>query len=405
MESLRFPSSSSLSRVFSCSYRSGFSCWKEVLLASRPDINNFLSSPRHVRVRFLQHPVSQQQPLKIHCTFVSSDTQQKHLLNEETEIQDVLKTVHVKFQLQKKCAFGEKFHIVGDDPNLGSWDPSSAIPLDWSDGHLWTAELDIPVGKSIQYKFILKGSTGNIVWQPGPDRILQTWDTNNKISVSEDWENPQLQMLMEEEPNSDGEPQSTINSEILIIGESSAAADSAISNPTMKPLQDKRMDILSKQDIGVGENGFGNNGRAVNSESFAGTKDGEKLVSYEGDPVLVLGLTPLLTLDAEETSPAEVSKNSLANNASLGVEKATKLVVELSQLDMKKDPGDGSSLSKDSTEMIFTEEKQVENQQPDKEQDPLNSKLLEEVVENDIQWGRRTLQKLFFKVWFLSAPN
>lgn len=188
---------------------------------------------------------------------------------------------------------------------------------------------DIPVGKSIQYKFILKGSTGNIVWQPGPDRILQTWDTNNKISVSEDWENPQLQMLIEEEPTSDGEPQSTINSEILIIGESSAAADSAISNPTMKPLQDKRMDILSEQDIGVGENGFGNNGRAVNSESFAGTKDGEKLVSYDGDPVLVLGLTPLLTLDAEETSPAEVSKNSLANNASLGVEKAAKLVVEV----------------------------------------------------------------------------
>lgn len=188
---------------------------------------------------------------------------------------------------------------------------------------------DIPVGKSIQYKFILKGSTGNIVWQPGPDRILQTWDTNNKISVSEDWENPQLQVLIEEEPNSDEEPQPTINSEILIIGESSAAADSAISNPTMKPLQDKRMDILSKQDIGVGENGFGSNGRAVNSESFTGTKDGEKLVSYEGDPVLVLGLTPLLTLDAEETSPAEVSKNSLANNASLGVEKATKLVVEV----------------------------------------------------------------------------
>ncbi|KAG5553194.1 hypothetical protein RHGRI_011154 [Rhododendron griersonianum] len=216
------------------------------------------------------------------------------------------KTVHVKFQLQKECAFGEKFHIVGDDPSLGSWDPSSAIPLDWSEGHIWTAELEIPVGKSIQYKFILKGSTGHILWQPGPDRILRKWDTNNKISVSEDWENPQFQMLIEEEPKSNGEPESTINSEIIIIPESSATTD------------------------------------------------------------------------------AKVNKKSLANNASLGVEKATKHVMEV---DFEKDPGNGSSLSKDSTEMLFTDEKQVEKQQLAKEQEPPNSTLFEEVVENNIQWG------------------
>ncbi|KAE9455810.1 hypothetical protein C3L33_12290, partial [Rhododendron williamsianum] len=177
---------------------------------------------------------------------------------------------------------------------------------------------EIPVGKSIEYKFILKGSTGHILWQPGPDRILRTWDTNNKISVSEDWENPQFQMLIEEEPKSNGEPESTINSEIIIIPESSATTDGTISNSTMTPLQEKPMDVLLKQDISVGGSGFGNNGRAV---------------------------------------------------------------------DFEKDPGDGSSLSKDSTEMLFTDEKQVEKQQLAKEQEPPNSTLFEEVVENGIQWG------------------
>lgn len=108
---------------------------------------------------------------------------------------------------------------------------------------------EIPVGKSIEYKFILKGSTGHILWQPGPDRILRTWDTNNKISVSEDWENPQFQMLIEEEPKSNGEPESTINSEIIIIPESSATTDGTISNSTMTPLHEKPMDVLLKQDI------------------------------------------------------------------------------------------------------------------------------------------------------------
>lgn len=49
--------------------------------------------------------------------------------------------MHVKFQLQKECLFGEQFFLVGDDPMLGLWDPTSAIPLDWSDEHIWTVEI------------------------------------------------------------------------------------------------------------------------------------------------------------------------------------------------------------------------------------------------------------------------
>lgn len=37
--------------------------------------------------------------------------------------------------------FGEQFLVVGDDPMFGLWDPASAIPLNWSDGHTWTVEL------------------------------------------------------------------------------------------------------------------------------------------------------------------------------------------------------------------------------------------------------------------------
>ncbi|KAG5243091.1 hypothetical protein IMY05_006G0082100 [Salix suchowensis] len=94
-----------------------------------------------------------------------------------------------------------------DDPLLGLWDPESVIPLNWSDEHLWTVELDIPAGKSFQFKFILKGIGGKIWWQPGPDRILQTWETDNTIVVWEDWEDAALQ----KEP--------TVNPEMLIVTE------------------------------------------------------------------------------------------------------------------------------------------------------------------------------------------
>lgn len=84
---------------------------------------------------------------------------------------------------------------------FGLWDPEKAVPLEWSSGHEWTAELDLPVGKQIQFKFILKGDAGEIKWQPGPDRCLQTWETSNTIMVSEDWEDAESQKISEEEPS------------------------------------------------------------------------------------------------------------------------------------------------------------------------------------------------------------
>lgn len=50
-------------------------------------------------------------------------------------------TVRVKFKLEKKCKFGEQFLLVGDDSMLGFWNPSWAIPMNWSAGDVWTAEL------------------------------------------------------------------------------------------------------------------------------------------------------------------------------------------------------------------------------------------------------------------------
>jgi hypothetical protein len=49
--------------------------------------------------------------------------------------------------------------MVGDDTMFGLWDPSSAIPLNWSDGHVWTVELvSQQKGQCTRYflKFILK---------------------------------------------------------------------------------------------------------------------------------------------------------------------------------------------------------------------------------------------------------
>lgn len=54
---------------------------------------------------------------------------------------ETAETVHVQFQLHKECNFGESFLLVGNEPIMGEWNPASAIPLNWSDGNIWTVEL------------------------------------------------------------------------------------------------------------------------------------------------------------------------------------------------------------------------------------------------------------------------
>lgn len=37
--------------------------------------------------------------------------------------------------------FGEHFLLVGNEAVIGMWNPSKAIPLNWSRGNIWTVEL------------------------------------------------------------------------------------------------------------------------------------------------------------------------------------------------------------------------------------------------------------------------
>ncbi|KAI3848461.1 hypothetical protein MKX03_031728, partial [Papaver bracteatum] len=118
------------------------------------------------------------------------------------------KTVRVEFQLIRECLFRQEFLVVGDDPILGAWDPSKAIPLKWSQGHIWTAEIDVPIKRRIEFLFILKDhQSGEFVWQPGPHRVLKTRKRKtNRMVVLESWDFEGLQRTREEEPLANSNP-------------------------------------------------------------------------------------------------------------------------------------------------------------------------------------------------------
>ncbi|KAK2657014.1 hypothetical protein Ddye_010066 [Dipteronia dyeriana] len=427
-------SSSSSSNSFLDKYRDGggFFSSKEVSL-NRPQIN-FLSSKKLVHVRFLQLTSSvQHKPVLESVSSLSSDVQaqlETAAPNQETYQS---KTIHVRFQLQKECMFGEQFLIVGDDPMFGLWDPENAIPLNWSDCHVWTVELDIPVGKSIQFKFLLKDRTGNILWQPGPDRIFQTWETENTITICEDWENAEYQKISEGDRDwfaNENADDSNVNSAeemaddpIAIDADDSNvnSAEEMADDPIAIDVDDSNVNsaeemvndliamvaenisfpnednpivyasnnmfdgqpeefVMAMKNTMIEEDILGSNGRAAAAVE-------ESLISpHEGGAVLVPGLTPIPTMPTE----GEIEDESIVMDASIGINEAKKHDLPEIQLDEKQEPERGP---------INGEEQEFDDEL---KQTPRLAKQLQpdaipwesNVLQSDMQWGRRTLQML-----------
>ncbi|KAM0886096.1 hypothetical protein ACQ4PT_029920 [Festuca glaucescens] len=110
---------------------------------------------------------------------------------------DPVNTVQVKFVLQRQCAFGQRFLVVGDDPALGLWDPTKAAALEWSEGHVWTATMDLPANRAVEFKFLLQDPSGQVSWQHGHNRTLQIAETSKTLVVYEDWEDAKCQEVLE----------------------------------------------------------------------------------------------------------------------------------------------------------------------------------------------------------------
>lgn len=211
---------------------------------------------------------------------------------------------------------------------------------------------DMPAGKSILYKFILKGKEGDIIWQPGSDRIIQTWETMNKIIVLEDWENAELQKIVEEDTLSQPTEKPAVLSEVSISTEIISGIEETqidtlekpIDEPVLQQITDDHVSNSSSiekpmamfaENIGSSEDltesksqttnktnvvrkseesadGFQNddikhelgyNGNAAALKNKKGTIVEGSLIDFQGGPVLVPGLIPL---SEEEAGPSEV---------------------------------------------------------------------------------------------------
>ena len=55
-------------------------------------------------------------------------------------------SVDVTFKIHRHVEYGQSLLLVGGPAELGNWDGTKAVPLEWSEGDNWTAKVSLPAG-------------------------------------------------------------------------------------------------------------------------------------------------------------------------------------------------------------------------------------------------------------------
>ena len=96
--------------------------------------------------------------------------------------------LHVEFQLNGlHTRFGEDVFLTGDCPELGEWDTSSPVRMEYVNGNTWCADVSFSpsCGESIAWKYLIRSAHG-IVREPILPRV-GTLPEAGAIRIRDDW--------------------------------------------------------------------------------------------------------------------------------------------------------------------------------------------------------------------------
>ncbi|GAK10529.1 alpha-amylase family glycosyl hydrolase [Geomicrobium sp. JCM 19039] len=92
----------------------------------------------------------------------------------------------VVFNIEANTNFGETIHVVGNIPELGSWDADRSTEAFLNPEHpYWFLPVSVPINEEIEYKFIKKNEQGDVIWESGTNRTLDTPSNFSDVKFTE----------------------------------------------------------------------------------------------------------------------------------------------------------------------------------------------------------------------------
>eukprot|EP00210_Caulerpa_lentillifera_P007238 g6925.t1 len=96
----------------------------------------------------------------------------------------------VEFRIKFRADYGHQMKLVGSDRHFGSWAIAKTPSMKWSDGHIWTCVLKLPIRSIYEYKYVIVDSNGATVvrWQQGNNCVLAVSEHDTELIVEDNWE-------------------------------------------------------------------------------------------------------------------------------------------------------------------------------------------------------------------------
>ncbi|MEU9517101.1 carbohydrate-binding module family 20 domain-containing protein [Streptomyces sp. NPDC048224] len=93
----------------------------------------------------------------------------------------------VSFAVNATTTWGQDIYVTGNRPELGNWNPGSALKLDPAAYPVWKRDVDLPAGTSFAYKYLRKDAAGNVTWESGVNRTATV--NTARTTLNDTWRN------------------------------------------------------------------------------------------------------------------------------------------------------------------------------------------------------------------------
>lgn len=92
----------------------------------------------------------------------------------------------IVFHISASTQYGDNIYITGNIPELGNWDVNKCTEAMLNPNYPeWFLPVSVPVGTTIEFKFIRKDPAGNVTWESGPNRTITSSSSSTGVVDSE----------------------------------------------------------------------------------------------------------------------------------------------------------------------------------------------------------------------------
>ncbi|PRW59906.1 carbohydrate-binding module family 20 [Chlorella sorokiniana] len=110
-------------------------------------------------------------------------------------------SVSVCFRLPYRCKYGQKLCLVGSNDVLGGWHVDRAVPMNWTEGDVWTVELQLPANGSkvqLEYKYVVRSERDKsaVRWKEGNNCYLAVPE-QGRLHVRDTWDDSMREVEFE----------------------------------------------------------------------------------------------------------------------------------------------------------------------------------------------------------------